>query len=74
MNARLDVLVIVLVRLDLEHIQFNERASGLFGNFACLPGCRSFKVRMPEGSRVRADLCKVFLREASQFQGENARG
>ena len=29
---------------------------------------------MREGIKVRADMCKVFLREASQFQGENARG
>ena len=37
MNARLDFLVILRVRLDLEHIQFNERASRLLGNFACSP-------------------------------------
>ena len=30
MNVRLDCLIILLARLDLEHIQFNERASGLF--------------------------------------------
>ena len=42
MNARLDFLVMLLVCLELERIQFNERASGLFGNVACLPGSRAY--------------------------------
>ena len=31
-------------------------------------------MRMCKGIKVHADLCKVFLRVASQFQGESVQG